>query len=52
MLEEVEARLARKGAKKLNAQIYQWNKRSLQFFKARGYEVYTDLVMIGKQLLK
>ena len=52
MLEELEARLARKGAKKLNAQIYQWNKKSLEFFKARGYEAHTDLVMIGKQLLK
>lgn len=51
MLEEVEARLSQKGAKKVNAQVYEWNERSLQFFKARGYEVHSDLVMVGKQLL-
>ena len=50
MLDELEARLVRKGAKKVNAQIYQWNTKSLEFFKARGYEVHSDLIMIGKRL--
>ena len=47
---ELELRLAGKGAKRVNAQIYQSNTASLQFFSACGYEVRPDLVMIGKAL--
>jgi len=41
-----------KGAKKVNAQVYKWNKRSSEFFRAIGYETQPDLMMIGKQLRK
>ncbi len=47
---ELEKRLAKKGARKVNAQIYLWNTKSIEFFKAVGYEVHSDLVMIGKLL--
>ena len=50
LLSEVEKRLVEKGAKKINAQIYGSNTKSLKFFKARGYEIHTDLVMVGKPL--
>ena len=50
LVRELEKRLASKGAKKLNAQIYQWNQKSLAFFKAIGYEVHTNLIMVGKML--
>jgi ribosomal protein S18 acetylase RimI-like enzyme len=50
LLTEVEKRLAEKGAKKVNAQIYQSNEKSLKFFKTRGYETHTDLVMVGKSM--
>jgi ribosomal protein S18 acetylase RimI-like enzyme len=50
LLSEVEKRLVEKGAKKINAQIYQSNTKSLEFFKARGYDTHTDLVMVGKHL--
>lgn len=52
MIGELESRLANKGARKVNAQIYESNTRSLEFFKAKGYEVHTDLIMIGKHLGK
>jgi ribosomal protein S18 acetylase RimI-like enzyme len=50
LLSEVEKRLGEKGAKKINAQIYQSNTKSLKFFKARGYETHLDLIMVGKNL--
>lgn len=50
LLRELERRLAAKGAKKVNAQIYRWNRKSIAFFKASGYEVHEDLIMIGKSL--
>ena len=50
LIRELENRLARKGTKKVNAQINQWNQKSIEFFKALGYEVHTDLIMIGKML--
>ena len=50
LVREVEERLAAKGAKRVNAQVYTSNKQSLDFFKASGYETRPDLVMIGKQL--
>jgi ribosomal protein S18 acetylase RimI-like enzyme len=50
LIREIEKRLARKGARKVNAQIYEWNKKSIEFFKSIGYEVHTDLIMIGKIL--
>lgn len=49
---ELERRLLEKGAKKVNAQIYRWNTKSFDFFKAMGYVVHSDLVMIGKSLNK
>lgn len=48
LIRELEKRLIEKGARKVNAQIYQWNKKSIEFFKAIGYEVHEDLIMIGK----
>jgi ribosomal protein S18 acetylase RimI-like enzyme len=50
LVDELEGRLSRKGAKKVNAQIYRSNTQSFDFFKSVGYEVHSDLVMIGKQL--
>jgi ribosomal protein S18 acetylase RimI-like enzyme len=50
LLIELEKRLRGKGAKKVNAQIYRWNTGSFDFFKAAGYEIHADLVMIGKYL--
>ena len=50
LVDEVETRLARKGALKVNAQVHKWNRASFDFFEALGYEKYMDLVMIGKSL--
>jgi ribosomal protein S18 acetylase RimI-like enzyme len=47
---ELEKRLIKKGARKVNAQIYEWNKKSLKFFEANDYEVHESLIMIGKIL--
>lgn len=52
LIRKLERRLTGKGAKKVNAQIYQWNEKSIEFFKALGYEVHSDLIMIGKMLEK
>ena len=52
LVREVERRLVTKGAKKVNAQVYKWNERSSEFFRAIGYETQPDLIMIGKQLRK
>jgi len=52
LTDELEMRLLGKGAAKVNAQVYEWNRNSLDFFKSRGYEVHSDLVMIGKTLKK
>jgi ribosomal protein S18 acetylase RimI-like enzyme len=52
LVRELEKRLTRKGARKVNAQIYRSNKRSLVFFKAMGYEVHSNLIMIGKTTKK
>jgi ribosomal protein S18 acetylase RimI-like enzyme len=50
LVRELETRLAKKGARKVNAQIYRWNQKSIDFFKANGYELHEDLIMIGKLL--
>ena len=50
LIAELEIRLKKKGAKKVNAQIYKSNTKSIEFFKAVGYEIHTDLIMIGKIL--
>ena len=50
LVDEVEKRLTQKGALKVNAQVYKWNRNSLKFFTAIGYEVHSDLIMIGKSL--
>ena len=50
LIRELERRLAEKGATKVNAQVYKWNTKSLEFFKVAGYEIHSDLIMIGKQL--
>lgn len=52
LIHELEKRLTKKGARKINAQIFQWNAKSLEFFKAAGYEVHSGLIMIGKYLKK
>jgi ribosomal protein S18 acetylase RimI-like enzyme len=52
LVRELEKRLIRKGARKVNAQIYHSNRKSIDFFKAAGYEVHADLIMIGKILEK
>jgi len=50
LVRELERRLAKKGALKVNAQIYKSNKQSLAFFKALEYEVHSDLIMVGRSL--
>ena len=50
LIRELESRLAGKGAKRVNAQIYESNTASIRFFGACGYETRPDLVMIGKAL--
>ena len=50
LVRELERRLAKKGALKVNAQIYKTNEQSLAFFKALDYEVHSDLIMIGRNL--
>lgn len=52
LVRELENRLVRKGALKVNAQIHKTNKRSLAFFKALDYEVHSDLIMVGRSLNK
>jgi ribosomal protein S18 acetylase RimI-like enzyme len=50
LIRELEKRLIQKGARKVNAQIYKWNAQSLEFFKVAGYEIHSDLIMVGKPL--
>jgi ribosomal protein S18 acetylase RimI-like enzyme len=50
LIKELENRLIKKGALKVNAQIYQSNNSSLAFFKAMNYEIHSDLIMVGKDL--
>jgi ribosomal protein S18 acetylase RimI-like enzyme len=50
LISELETRLTKKGSRKVNAQVYKWNKGSIAFFKAAGYKVHDDLIMIGKML--
>jgi ribosomal protein S18 acetylase RimI-like enzyme len=52
LTDELEMRLFRRGAAKVNAQVYKWNRNSINFFKSRGYQVHSELVMIGKMLRK
>lgn len=52
LIDELEKRLTMKGARKVNAQVYQWNTKSLEFFKTRGYEIHSNLIMVGKYLKK
>jgi ribosomal protein S18 acetylase RimI-like enzyme len=50
LVNELVKRLAERGARKVNAQVYRSNEKSLAFFKSLGFEVHADLLMIGKQL--
>lgn len=50
LIRELERRLVEKGARKVNAQVYRSNKKSLDFFNSQGYEVHSDLIMIGKHI--
>ena len=50
LIDELEKRLTVKGARMVNAQVYRGNTKSLAFFKARGYEIHSDRIMIGKHL--
>jgi len=50
LIRELEGRLVHKGAKRVNAQVHNENEKSLEFFKALGYERQTHLTVIGKQL--
>ena len=52
LVRELERRLILKGARKVNAQIYHWNKKSVDFFRRAGYDVHKDLIMIGKTFQK
>jgi len=50
LISELERRLVKKGALKVNAQIYKSNNQSLAFFKALNYEIQSDLIMLGRNL--
>ena len=50
LIKELEKRLIKKGALKVNAQIYRSNKPSIAFFKAMKYEVHSELIMVGRTL--
>ena len=50
LIDELEKRLTVKVARMVNAQVYRENTKSLAFFKARGYEIHSDRIMIGKHL--
>ena len=50
LISELERRLVKKGALKVNAQIYKSNNQSLAFFKALNYDVHSDLIMVGRNL--
>lgn len=50
LIAELESRLIRKGAKRVNAQIYTSNNTSVRFFESCDYELRSDLIMIGKTL--
>ena len=50
LVRELEKRLLRKGALRVNAQIYKSNRVSLAFFKALNYETHSDLIMVGRNL--
>ena len=50
LIRELEKRLIRKGALRVNAQIYKSNIVSLAFFKALNYETHSDLIMVGRNL--
>jgi len=39
-------------ARKVNAQIYGWNKQLMEFFKATGHAAHSDLILIGKTFEK
>jgi ribosomal protein S18 acetylase RimI-like enzyme len=48
LVREVERRMKAKGVVKVNASIYKWNKRSIAFFNANGYETDVMTVHVGK----
>lgn len=48
LVREVERRMKAKGVLKVNASIYKWNKKSLAFFGASGYEVDRKTIHVGK----
>jgi ribosomal protein S18 acetylase RimI-like enzyme len=48
LVREVERRMKAKGVVKVNASIYKWNKRSIAFFRANGYETDVMTVHVGK----
>jgi len=52
LVREVERRMKAKGVVKVNASVYKWNKRSLAFFKASGYEIDDDTVHVGKYFVR
>ena len=52
LIEELERRLVDKGARMINAQVHRLNTQSSTFFKARGYDERSHLIMIGKQVRK
>lgn len=52
LIGELEKRLAERGARKVNAQVYRRNGKSVDFFNSVGYAAHADLIMMGKQLKK
>ena len=48
LVQEVERKMKAKGVVKVNASIYKWNKRSIAFFNANGYETDVKTVHVGK----
>ena len=47
---EVERRMRKKGALKVNAMVYVWNAPSLDLFESLGSKKQSDMVVLGKLL--
>lgn len=52
LVTDVEKRLLEKGATRSVALVFDSNHRSLRFFKAAGYDAWTNLVLVSKPLKK
>jgi ribosomal protein S18 acetylase RimI-like enzyme len=50
LVREVERMMKAKGVVKVNASVYRWNRRSMAFFRKRGYDHDWKTIHFGKVL--